>query len=242
MKESNKAFCIRSSAAVLFLLIGQMTCLRLNSVRAAMRPENAAVSLDTLLDRLQRHYQATKSFSAKFDETITRTGAPPLQRRGVIYYQKPGRLRWEFQGSQAETIVSDGKTIYDYDPALNQVVETPLAEAFHSQAAAAFLLGAGNVKRDFKAEAMSVPNSNGLAHVALTPINGGERIEAGIERKTYNITTLSIADAMGNRTDLSFNSIELNQPLRASQFRFSPPDGADIVSSEGHHSPGAGIP
>lgn len=239
IKDSKKAFCIRSAAAVVFgfLLIGQLTCFGLNRVCAAMRPEAAAASLDTLLDRLQRHYQATKSFSAKFDETITRVGAAPLQRRGVIYYEKPGKLRWEFEGSQPETIVSDGKTIYDYDPALNQVVETPLAQALHSQAAAAFLLGAGNVKRDFKAEAILAPNSNGLAHVALTPINGGERIEAGIERKTYNIMTLSIGDAMGNRTDLSFNNIELNQPLHASQFRFTPPDGADIVSSEGHNRP-----
>jgi outer membrane lipoprotein carrier protein len=191
------------------------------------------MSLDLLLERLQQHYQATKSFSAKFDETVTRAGAAPLQRSGVIYYQKPGKLRWEFEGSQPETIVSDGKTIYDYDPALNQVVETPLAEASRSQAAAAFLLGAGDMKRDFKAEAILSPNSDELIHVALTPKHGGERIEAGVERQTYNIGTLSIADAVGNRTNLSFSEIKLNQPLQASQFEFTPPDGADIVSGGG---------
>jgi outer membrane lipoprotein carrier protein len=235
MTESKKWSDILASVAILFasLLIGQLTSPGLNSAGAVMRPGSAAANLDMLLDRLQQHYQATKSFSAKFDETITRAGAPPLQRSGLIYYQKPGKLRWEFEGSQPETIVSDGKTIYDYDPALNQVVETPLAQAFRSQAAAAFLLGAGNVKRDFKAEALPAPNSNVLVHVALTPKNGGERIEAGIDRKSYNIVTLSIGDAMGNRTDLRFSDIKLNQPLRASQFTFTPPDGADIVSSRG---------
>ena len=70
--------------------------------------------------------------------------------------------------------------------------------------------------------------------MALTPKNGGgERIEAGIDRKTYNITTLSIGDAMGNRTDLSFSDLKLNQPLHSSQFTFTPPNGADIVSSRG---------
>ena len=199
-----------------------------------MSPEPAPAKLDMLLDRVQQHYQATKSFSAKFDETITRAGAAPLQRSGIIYYEKPGKLRWEFEGSQPETIVSDGKTIYDYDPALNQVVETPLAQASRSDAAAAFLLGAGNVKRDFKAEAIIAPSSSGLVHVALTPKQGGQRIEAGIERRTYNIATLSIGDAMGNRTNLSFSDIELNRPLHASQFMFTPPDGTDIVSSGGH--------
>lgn len=193
------------------------------------------MSLDTLLNRLQQHYQATRSFSAKFDQTITRAGAPPIQRSGVIYYEKPGKLRWEFEGSQPETIVSDGNRLYDYDPALNQVVETPLAQAFRSQAAAAFLLGAGNVKRDFKAEAISLPGSDGLVQVVLTPRQGGERIEAGIERETYNIATLSISDAMGNRTHFSFSNIKLNQPLEASQFRFTPPDGADIISTGEPH-------
>ncbi len=213
--------------------VGGLTSLGVKRVGAVMRPGSAAMNLDTLLGRLQQHYQRTKSFSAKFDETIMRAGAPPLKRTGVIYYQKRGKLRWEFEGPQPETIVSDGKTIYDYDPALNQVVETPLNQAFHSQAAAAFLLGAGSIKHDFTAEPVSVPSSDGLAHVALTPKNGGERIEAGIDRNTYNIVTLTIYDAMGNRTELSFSSIELNQPMKLSQFEFSPPSGADIVSSQG---------
>ncbi len=204
---------------------------------AAMRPEPASASLETILDRLQQHYQQTRTFSAKFDETITRPGAPPVSRSGVISYQRPGKLRWEFEGSQPETIVSDGKTIYDYDPGLNQVVETPLAQAFRSQAAAAFLLGAGNLKRDFNASGISAPDSKGLVHLSLSPRQGGEQIEAGIERKTYNIATLSITDAMGNQTQFTFSDIVLNPPLPASHFVFTPPNGADIVSAGAANRP-----
>jgi outer membrane lipoprotein carrier protein len=221
-------------AILLALLLNwRLASSALNEASAAMSADSSAGSLNRVLDNLQLHYQATESFSAKFDETVTRAGVPPLQRSGVIYYEKPGRLRWEFDGSQPETIISDGTTIYDYDPGLNQVVETPLARAFRSQAAAAFLLGAGNVKRDFKAEGIS--DSHGVLQVGLTPKQGGERIEAGIERKTFNIVTLSIGDPMGNRTCLSFSNIMLNQPLQASQFTFRPPDGADIVKAGEPH-------
>jgi outer membrane lipoprotein carrier protein len=216
------------------LLLELLTSLDPGHASAVMSPRSASMNLDVLLDRMQQHYQSTRSFSANFDETIIRAGAPPIRRSGVMYYEKPGKLRWEFKGSQPETIVSDGKTIYDYDPALNQVIETPLAQAFHNEPATAFLLGVGNVKRDFNAAAIIAPNSNGLVHIALTPKQGGQRIEAGIERKTYNIATLSIGDAMGNRTNLSFSNIELNQPIPAAQFTFIPPDGVDIVSSGGH--------
>jgi outer membrane lipoprotein carrier protein len=236
-----KNACRIIGTAILFGLLlasGQSTHGRLSSACAALSPESTAVSLDTLLDRLQHHYQTTKSFSAKFDESVTRAGTagtPPIRRSGLIYYEKPGKLRWEFGGLQPETIVSDGKTLYDYDPALNQVVETPLTQAFRSQAAAAFLLGVGNVKRDFNAELISVLDSERLVRLALTPKHGGERIEAGIDRKTYNIGTLSMGDALGNRTDLSFSDIKLNQPLEPSQFSFKPPDGADIVGAGEPH-------
>jgi outer membrane lipoprotein carrier protein len=199
---------------------------------AAMRL-GSATDLDVLLGRLQHHYQATKSFSARFTETVTRQGAPPVQRTGTIYYQKPGKLRWEFDTPQPETIVSDGKTIYDYDPELDQVIETPLAQAFKNQAAAAFLLGAGNLKRDFIAAPPSHSAADGLTHVGLIPKNAGQRIDAGIDTSTYNITSLAIHDPMGGDTVLKFSSLELNQPQKPSLFEFTAPSGADIVNSQG---------
>jgi outer membrane lipoprotein carrier protein len=204
----------------------------LTSALAAMSPNAAATSLNRVLERLQRHYRETQSFTAKFDENISRPGVPVVKRSGTIYYQKPGKLRWEFDGSQPETIVSDGHIIYDYDPGLNQVVETPLTQAVSSQAAAAFLLGAGDLRRDFVADGIADSNSSGLIRLNLTSKNGGERIEAGIDPKSNNIILLSISDAIGNRTDFKFSSIELNQPIPASLFSFIPPNGADIVSGE----------
>ncbi|HKV55141.1 MAG TPA: outer membrane lipoprotein chaperone LolA [Candidatus Binataceae bacterium] len=198
-------------------------------VGGAVTPAN----VDALVAQLQRHYQATQSFSAKFKETVTRAGGNPVERSGVISYQKPGKLRWDFATPQPETIVSNGKTIFDYDPGLNQVVETPLHQALKSQAAAAFLLGVGNLQRDFKATPVARGAATGLDEVALTPRGGGEQIEVGIDPGTYNIATLVIGDSMGNRTELTFTEIELNKPLQASQFEFTPPGGADIVNSQG---------
>jgi outer membrane lipoprotein carrier protein len=232
MTRSTNAPKIATLLSMIMLLSLQLAGPGMSRARAVTIPEASAANVAAVLDHFQRHYQATTSFTARFDQTITRPGAPPIRRSGIIYYQKPGRLRWEFEGSQPETIVSDGKTIYDFDPALNQVVETPVTQALRSQAAAAFLLGAGNVKRDFKAEALS--DADGLVQLALTPKQGGEQIEAGIERKTYNIVTLSLGDAMGNRTQFKFSSIKLNPPLEASQFAFTPPEGVDIVKAGNH--------
>jgi len=194
---------------------------------------NKSGSLKSLLAHLQSHYQETDSFSAAFKQTITRVGAPPKERTGTVYYQKPGRVRFEFGDPQPETIVSDGNLLYDYDPGLNQVMETPLKNAIKTQAAAAFLLGVGNVQRDFKAKRPASQSNDDLNHVLLTPRNGGDDIEIGLDPHTMNIMSLRLADALGNVTELHFNDIQTNIPIEASRFEFKAPDGVDVVTASG---------
>jgi outer membrane lipoprotein carrier protein len=189
--------------------------------------------LKSLLARLQRHYQQTDSFSASFKETVARVGAPPQERTGTVYFSKPGRVRFEFGDPQPETIVSDGDFLYDYDPGLNQVMETPLKSAIKTQAIAAFLLGAGNVNRDFKASQPASPVDDGLTHVVLTPKRGGDDIELGLEPHTLNIASLRLADALGNVTKITFSDIDINVAIEPSRFEFKTPAGADVVTSSG---------
>lgn len=189
-----------------------------------------AEELKSILARLQRHYQQTGSFSASFRESVARVGAPPRERSGKVIFLRPGRVRFEFAEPQPETIVSDGKLLYDYDPGLNQVMETPLKKALKAQAAAGFLLGVGNVERDFVASWPASPTNDGLIHVLLTPRTGGDDIEAGLEPHSLNIVSLKLADALGNVTIITFSDIDINAAIAASRFDFEPPAGADIVS------------
>jgi outer membrane lipoprotein carrier protein len=193
---------------------------------------SSTTNLSSLLKHLQRHYQQTDSFSAKFDETVTRVGAPPRDRTGMVYYQKPGRIRFDFAEPQAETIVSDGTMLYDYDPGLNQVVQAPLKQAFTTQRAAALLLGVGSVERDFVAAPVLNAPADGLDYVALTPKGGGDKIELGVEPKTSNIERLVLTDALGNVTVFKFSEIDLSPQLKSGLFVFTVPPGADIVSSQ----------
>jgi outer membrane lipoprotein carrier protein len=129
--------------------------------------------------------------------------------------------------------VSDGKVLYDYDPGLNQVMETPLRNAIKTQAAAAFLLGVGNVDRDFKASQAASLANDGLIHLLLTPKHGGDDIEVGLDPHTLNIVSLKLADALGNITKISFSDINANVAIESSRFEFKTPAGADVVTSSG---------
>ncbi len=152
-------------------------------------------------------------------------------RDGTVYYRKPGRMRWEFGGSDQETIISDGTTLYTYQPDLNQVIETPLEQAFRSSSAASFLLGVGNVKHDFDASLPPDSPSDGLKHVVLKPKAGGDTIEAGLDPATLDIRALRLTDQLGNVTYLSFTEMKTGVALDDRMFTFTPPAGVDIVKA-----------
>ena len=218
------------AAVSLLAILGGRSTRAYTQASSAVSPGD----LNSLLEHLQRHYQQTNSFKASFKQSVARVGGPPRDRSGRVYYLKPGRVRFEFSDPQPETIVSDGKLIYDYDPGLNQVMETPLKSAIKTQAVAAFLLGAGNVDRDFKASRPAEPADDGLIHVLLTPeARGGDPLDLGLEPHTLNIATLRLADALGNVTKITFSDIDINAALEPSRFIFETPAGADVVTPSG---------
>ena len=180
---------------------------------------------------MQRHYRDTRSFSAKFSEEIATVGAPKRKRQGTVSFRKPGRMRWEFQDPEKQTIVSDGETLYSYDPDLNQVVETPLEQALKSSSATSFLLGIGNIKRDFKAAFASPATPTGLVDLILDAKAGGYKIEVGLDPKTYNLITLTLTDQLGDTTRIDFSDVHDNVELPDSIFAFKAPAGADIVTA-----------
>jgi len=193
--------------------------------------KESSAKLKKLLDHLQKHYQQTTSFSAKFHEEIAPAGGVKREREGTVYYRRPGRMRWEFGGDDKEIIISDGKLLYDFEPDLNQVIETPLEQAFKTSAAASFLLGIGNVQHDFDASMPTSPSADGLKHLALTPKNGGDTIEIGVDPSTLDLKTLLLSDALGDQTELTFSDIRNGATLDDKLFEFVPPAGADIVKT-----------
>jgi outer membrane lipoprotein carrier protein len=198
-----------------------------------MAPAGAPVSKDLkqVLDRLQRHYHDTNSFTAKFNEEIATVGAPKRQRQGTVSFRKPGRMRWEFSDPEKQTIVSDGATLYSYDPDLNQVIETPLKQALKSSSATSFLLGIGNINRDFKAAFAHPATPTGLVDLILDAKTGGYKIEVGLDPTSYNLMTLTLTDQLGDVTKIDFSDIHDNVELPDSNFAFNAPAGADIVTA-----------
>jgi outer membrane lipoprotein carrier protein len=220
---------LKSILSVIVVCLFAATTVGAETMASAGAP--VSKDLKQVLDRLQRHYRDTNSFTAKFNEEIATVGAPKKNRTGTVSFRKLGRMRWEFDDPEKQTIVSDGETLYSYDPDLNQVVETPLKQALKSSSATSFLLGIGNINRDFKAAFAHPATPTGLVDLILDAKSGGYEIQVGLDPKSYNLMTLTLTDQLGDVTRIDFSDIHDNVELSDSIFAFKTPTGADVVTA-----------
>jgi outer membrane lipoprotein-sorting protein len=65
----------------------------------------------------------------------------------------------------------------------------------------------------------------------VSPKDGGDKIELGLDAKTMNIMKLRVIDGLGNSTTVQFSSIARNVVIDRAQFKFATPEGADIVKT-----------
>jgi outer membrane lipoprotein carrier protein len=207
--------------------------MRMSGTETPASPGADAAEVRSIVQGLQQHYARTHSFAADFSQQIISTAGTRTDRRGVLYYRKPGLMRWEFSEPKDEVIVSDGSTLYNYQPDLSQVIETPLAQALRSSPMAALLVGIGKLDRDFDVSIVKPQPPDGLLHLILNPKTGGERLELALSHKSYDLASLKVIDQLGNQTFFGFSNIKNNPALNDVLFSFKAPPGADIVESPG---------
>src|SRR5574341_2481002 len=100
---------------------------------------------------LQKSYDATQDFVAEFrQENDVKTLNRKIKASGKVYFKRPGKMLWRYEEPKGQWVLADGKNLYYYQPEQRQVIKSPLKSAFRSDIPLSFLLGIGNLKKEFK--------------------------------------------------------------------------------------------
>ncbi len=182
---------------------------------------------------LQKRYDGVRDFTADFvHESEGGLLRKKLSESGVLEVKKPGRMRWDYRKPEAKVFVSDGRRIYLYVPADNQVVVSPVPDEDQATTAVLFLVGKGNLSRDF-----TVSYVEGGAADAYTlrlqprlPERDYDWLQLVVDRRTLQIRSLSAADNQGGRSTFQFSNIRENVGLPDKAFAFKIPRGADVIN------------
>lgn len=190
-----------------------------------------AKSADQIVDALQKNYDATVDFIADFQqETEVKALNRNLKAWGKLSFKRPGKMLWTYEEPKGQVVLADGSHLYFLQPEQNQVIKSPLKNAFRSDIPLSFLLGLGNLKKDFDAVLKATENNQHVLRLEPKGEAGGfSEILLGISRSSADILWVSIRDAANNLTSLRFSNMKKGVGLQDSLFRMKIPDGVDIV-------------
>ncbi len=193
--------------------------------------QNQPPKLETILQGIENRY-AGKGFSAKFfQESMLKAMQISDTAEGTLTVERPDKMRWVYMMPDEQTIITDGKTVWIYRPADNQVVVGRASEFFGLGKGAAFLTDIRKIRESFKVTAQPAENEN-YYRLRLEPRKANPELSEiilSVDRATFKINQVVTYNQYGDETRIVLNEYRFNFNPDDDLFTFEIPDGVDVV-------------
>ncbi len=188
-----------------------------------------------------KKFEELQSYTARFQIKL-RDGPRRRQMTGKLYYQKPGRLRYEFNKPVGNLIVSDGKIMWFYVHSLKAVGKQNLRlDKKNVDGKSIFSNNpATGLRRLFQKYhyRFDSPEQPRKEHKRLSfvfdmeqreKIGSYERMRIFVDAGSYLVYRAEAEDNYGKSAEIQFSDIKLDDPLEGKLFQYRPQSGVRVV-------------
>jgi len=211
--------------------------LALSTAHAALARADAAgdaACVEAAVTALQRRYEAVRDVRADIVQTsrsvaLGSSASEQLTSKGSVVLAKPGKMRWSYEEPEPSLVVSDGETLWIYDPALREAQKLPATQGYLSGAAVEFLLGVGEIRRAFEISAIACDDQHAELRLVPREPSSYERLEIAVDPRSGDLSRTTVFFVLGNATEIAFSNIELNLDPAPDVFRFEPPPDVRVI-------------
>ncbi|MFZ6691839.1 outer membrane lipoprotein chaperone LolA [Undibacterium sp. SXout20W] len=158
-------------------------------------------------------------------------GVPKITKTssGYFVFLRPGKFIWAYQKPYEQLLQADGEKLYIYDKDLNQLTIKELGNALGSSPAAILFAGAGTADLEKNFTLKDVADKQGLEWLEATAKEKDSQFEhIGIGMKDGVPYALELRDSFGQASLITLKNLEKNPAIKAEQFKFITPAGADV--------------
>ncbi|AOA57628.1 outer membrane lipoprotein chaperone LolA [Acinetobacter larvae] len=198
-----------------------------------------AASEQQATQSLVQQLSGIKSLTAQFEQTTKITNPKVVQGnkglsaqhmnqtfKGEMKVERPGKFYWQTHSPSKQTIVTSGKTVWIYDPDLQQAVRQSLDEQVSNTPA---LLLSGNTSQIMQAYRVTQPDQSKLYYTLLPRNKEGAFQSLTISFANKSPSLMILQDSLGQTTYIRFSQVKLNPSIASSVFDFTPPKGTDVI-------------
>ncbi|MDD5241179.1 MAG: outer membrane lipoprotein chaperone LolA [Sulfuricella sp.] len=181
------------------------------------------------LDSLKSFLSDVKTGKAHFKQLVLDKKMTTVQESsGTMLFSRPGKFRWTYEKPYEQLIVGDGVKLWMYDVDLKQVTVKQMGRAIGSSPAA-LLAGNNEIEQHF--ELKDLGRRGTLDWLEATPKDkesSFESVRMGFSAKGLDV--MELRDHFSQTTIIRFSDIERNPKFSPDTFKFTPPNGADVIS------------
>jgi outer membrane lipoprotein carrier protein len=202
---------------------------------------NSAKSAKSIAQAFEGHYRRTKTIAGYFLEKYTSGGSSLVAESGTVYFEKPGRMRWDYDSPEKKMFLVDGKNVWYYVPADHTASRTSVKESSDWRTPLALLAGKVDLERLCGSLTLADPAKKDTDEKAdsgedTVLVCGPRKADENVFTKVtlevnaqYQLVRLNIEQPGDIQTEFRFGDWHENVAIEESKFHFEPPRGVAIV-------------
>lgn len=204
-----------------------MTTLGVAAPMVALTQSAHAAPADNLTaaKRLNQLLLNTKSMTANFSQTTK--GASNGNFSGVMSVQRPNNFRWETKSPSQQLIVANGSSMWIYDKDLEQATKQAVDSQVGNTPALLLSGDPSKISNNFK---ITQPYNNKNYYVLYPKSTSASFKNLSMSFSGGQPVMMVLNDNLGQTTSIKFSNIKLNPSINSSQFKFTPPQGVDVIN------------
>ncbi|NMP32386.1 outer membrane lipoprotein chaperone LolA [Thalassotalea sp. M1531] len=194
----------------------------LNTIASSLDDKQAVTKQQlTAKTELRAILAKVNNLSANFSQNIVDVEGELLQEgSGFFTLAKPNLLHWQTELPEESTIISDGETLWLFDPFIEQVSAYPLATSIANTPILLLTSNEESLWQQYQVFKVEKSSFNVVAVDAEAQVK-----QLNLVFKQNALSSFSIVDATGQKSHFTLAEVKLNANTKADLFTFTVPEG-----------------